>query len=430
MAELRAEPARLRRDVRRRARRLVPRPRTRAAAAVRRAPVHHLLLHRAARRDPGRVHRHRRPDPGHDPRRRASAAWTRRRRPTRSGRWVGRSAASERRSPPRSTPASPVCSSGCGPADDAGRRRVPRSAFDDFTLRVRLPRSQRVGDERAVVGDRSRAAAGGHRPDAAGRRRPGAPPTTRRRWPRPARPPSPGVLAAVEGDPETHGQLSAALAAAPVFLAGRERTKTNIIRLVNEMRVAQPRARAADGRARLLREAHQRVDARATTSSTSSSPIPSRGSTRSRSARRSTSCSSTSSRRSCSPARCRRCARGTSARPSPRPWPPGTTLDGHPRAARAQATGRARVVLDPSDPDRARARRRAHRADHRPGVDAAVRPGRRRRRRRRRPAQPRRDRVAASSASRASVSVTGGTRLIPDGAQVTVDGTAGTVTVH
>ena len=48
----------------------------------------------------------------------------------------------------------------------------------------------------------------------------------------------PGVLAAVEGDPETHGQLAAALAAAPVFLAGRERTKTNIIRLVNEMRVA------------------------------------------------------------------------------------------------------------------------------------------------------------------------------------------------
>ena len=28
------------------------------------------------------------------------------------------------------------------------------------------------------------------------------------------------------------------------------------------------------------------------------------------------------------------------------------------------------------------------------------------------------------------VSVIGGTRLIPDGAQVTVDGTAGTVTVH
>ena len=48
----------------------------------------------------------------------------------------------------------------------------------------------------------------------------------------------PKVLAAVEGDPETHGQLQAALAVAPVFLAGRERTKTNIIRLVNEMRVS------------------------------------------------------------------------------------------------------------------------------------------------------------------------------------------------
>ncbi len=47
----------------------------------------------------------------------------------------------------------------------------------------------------------------------------------------------PKVLAAVQDDPETHGQLAAALAAAPVFLAGRERTKTNIIRLVNEMRV-------------------------------------------------------------------------------------------------------------------------------------------------------------------------------------------------
>ena len=41
------------------------------------------------------------------------------------------------------------------------------------------------------------------------------------------------------GDPEAHGQLAAALAAAPIFLAGRERTKTNIIRLVNEIRVGQ-----------------------------------------------------------------------------------------------------------------------------------------------------------------------------------------------
>ncbi len=46
------------------------------------------------------------------------------------------------------------------------------------------------------------------------------------------------ILAAVEGDPDTHGQLAAALAAAPVFLAGRERTKTNNITLIHEARMA------------------------------------------------------------------------------------------------------------------------------------------------------------------------------------------------
>jgi rifampicin phosphotransferase len=49
----------------------------------------------------------------------------------------------------------------------------------------------------------------------------------------------PEALEAVAGDPEAHGQLTAALAAAPIFLAGRERTKTNIIRLVNELRIGQ-----------------------------------------------------------------------------------------------------------------------------------------------------------------------------------------------
>ena len=41
----------------------------------------------------------------------------------------------------------------------------------------------------------------------------------------------------LEGDPETQGQFVAALAAAKVFLPGRERSKTNVIRLVNELRV-------------------------------------------------------------------------------------------------------------------------------------------------------------------------------------------------
>ena len=48
----------------------------------------------------------------------------------------------------------------------------------------------------------------------------------------------PETAAKLEGDPEAHGQFVAALQAAQVFLAGRERTKTNIIRLVNEIRVA------------------------------------------------------------------------------------------------------------------------------------------------------------------------------------------------
>ena len=46
------------------------------------------------------------------------------------------------------------------------------------------------------------------------------------------------LLGRLDGDPEASGQFAAALGAAQVFLAGRERTKTTIIRLVNEMRVA------------------------------------------------------------------------------------------------------------------------------------------------------------------------------------------------
>jgi pyruvate,water dikinase len=46
------------------------------------------------------------------------------------------------------------------------------------------------------------------------------------------------IATMVEGDPETHGQFVAALRAATVFLAGRERSKTNAIRLTHEMRLA------------------------------------------------------------------------------------------------------------------------------------------------------------------------------------------------
>ena len=46
------------------------------------------------------------------------------------------------------------------------------------------------------------------------------------------------LLATVEGDPATHGQLSAAIASSKAWLPGRERTKTNNIRVVHEMRMA------------------------------------------------------------------------------------------------------------------------------------------------------------------------------------------------
>ncbi len=54
----------------------------------------------------------------------------------------------------------------------------------------------------------------------------------------------------LEGDPETQAQFQAALHSATVFMPGRERTKTNNIKLVQEMRVAYNefgRRRVADG---------------------------------------------------------------------------------------------------------------------------------------------------------------------------------------
>mgnify|MGYP001822899877 FL=1 len=58
------------------------------------------------------------------------------------------------------------------------------------------------------------------------------------------------ITAMLKGDPETQGQFQAALHSATVFMPGRERTKTNNIKLVQEMRVAYNefgRRRVADG---------------------------------------------------------------------------------------------------------------------------------------------------------------------------------------
>ncbi len=46
------------------------------------------------------------------------------------------------------------------------------------------------------------------------------------------------LLAMVEADPATHGQVAAAIACSSAWLPGRERTKTNNIRAIHEMRMA------------------------------------------------------------------------------------------------------------------------------------------------------------------------------------------------
>src|SRR5204863_4096875 len=45
------------------------------------------------------------------------------------------------------------------------------------------------------------------------------------------------IAAMVEGDAETHGQFLAAMRAAAVFLPGRERSKTNAIKITHETRL-------------------------------------------------------------------------------------------------------------------------------------------------------------------------------------------------
>ncbi len=237
----------------------------------------------------------------------------------------------------------------------------------------------------------------------------------------------PSVLAAVEDDPETHGQLAAALAAAPVFLAGRERTKTTIIRLVNEMRVGSHElgermvergvldtptswsmldaseldAFVADPQsfADVIREREAQYRSLFALEppfvfSGTVPPLP------------------TWSERDTAPA----------------PVAAGTTLEGIPGCP-GRATGRARVVLDPADP------RELEPGDvlvapitdpawtplFVPACAVVVEVG----------AQLSHTVIVSRELGiPCTVSVIGATRLIRDGARVTVDGTAGTVTVH
>ena len=61
------------------------------------------------------------------------------------------------------------------------------------------------------------------------------------------------LLAMVEGDPATHGQLAAAIGCSAAWLPGRERTKTNNIRVHPRDAHVHARVGSADGRARRVR---------------------------------------------------------------------------------------------------------------------------------------------------------------------------------
>ena len=182
------------------------------------------------------------------------------------------------------------------------------------------------------------------------------------------------LLAMVAGDPATHGQLAAAIGCSTAWLPGRERTKTNNIRVIHEMRMAMREL----GRRMVERGAFDEVedfgfvreaemptlfaDPHSLTEAVRSAPrrVPqapgARAAVRVRRARRRT--------RHVGPTRRCQCRADVGRRHAGRvPRVPGRGRGhrpGHPRLQR---------------PVRARARRHAGRADHRPVVDAAVRAG-------------------------------------------------------
>ena len=102
---------------------------------------------------------------------------------------------------------------------------------------VRQPWPERVGAALADVGDRRVPRRRRHRRHARRRRRrlaPCAPRGARRR----RRSVTAEIAALVAGDPDVHGQFLAAVRSGRLHLAGRERTKTTIVLLVHEMRLA------------------------------------------------------------------------------------------------------------------------------------------------------------------------------------------------
>ena len=124
-----------------------------------------------------------------------------------------------------------------GAEDDADAAALV-AELDEFLGRVRVAGPQRVGHPRPHLGDRPRPGPGRRRPDAPGRRRPLTlgPENAVREAERERL--SAELTEALAADPEAQAQFTAALASAKVFVPGRERSKTTIIRVLHETRMA------------------------------------------------------------------------------------------------------------------------------------------------------------------------------------------------
>ena len=159
------------------------------------------------------------------------------------------------------------------------------------------------------------------------------------------------IAAMLDGDPDTQAQFRAALHSATVFMPGRERTKTNCVKLIHEWRVAFHefgRRRVADGTFNLYTDFGllRRDELREAVSTRASSPTNCAGARR---------CSTRWKRcrnRSCSPADGPTCRRTRGAmRPRSRGWSRGESVQGIPGCP-GIAKGIARVVTDSHDPTR------------------------------------------------------------------------------
>ncbi len=83
----------------------------------------------------------------------------------------------------------------------------------------------------------------------------------------------------IAGDPETAGLFEAALRSAQLFLAGRERAKTNCVMVINELRMALYEYGGRLVERGVDRPTSSRCSWSPTTSSTSFAPTPKRSAT-------------------------------------------------------------------------------------------------------------------------------------------------------